>query len=175
MSLLIFFGIIIGFVLGAMLINKIKGVKAHYLDAFHPEAGEAEKLRETGTDFYVVSVLGQARVMSFARLRRGEVLVTNKRIVVGQKVLLGKRYMITHEILLDTAGDEGSQLDKLTGGLYAKGYVSYLAQRQNVSSELDGKKPYLKFIPDSTGSATNIEHLRLYVDAPENLLAAISV
>lgn len=174
MNLLIFFGVIAGFILGAMLINKIKGVKAHYLDEFQAEAGEEITLREPGADFHMVTVLGRAHVMSFARLRRAELLVTNKRIVVGQKVFLGKRLMITHMIWLDSAGGDSAEADKLTGGLYAKGYVNYLAQRRSVTSEMDGKKPFVKLIPDSTGSATNIEHLRLYVDAPEKLLAAIS-
>lgn len=173
MNLMIFFGIIAGSILGAMFINKIKGVKAHYLDEFKPEPGEEVRHREAGADFHMVTNLGRAMVMSFARMRRAEVIVTNQRFVIGQKVFLGKRYMITHVIKLDSAAGDSAEVDKLTGGLYAKGYVIYLALRKNVSTELDGKKPFIKFIPEATGSATNIEHLRLYTDAPEKLFAAI--
>ncbi len=170
----IFLIAIAAFILGAMLINKIKGVKAQYLDAFTPESGEQIVHREAGADFHMVTKLGRAQVMSFARLRRAELILTNRRIVVGQKVLFGKRYMITHVLWLDSGSTVQSELDKMTGGQYSLGYVNYLAKRSAVTSELDGKKPYVKFIPDATASATNIEHLRIYVDAPEKMLAAIT-
>jgi len=174
MSLLIFFGILAGFILGAMLINKIKGVKAHYLDELETEPGEETKHREPSADFHRVTELGRAMVMSFPRLRRAEAIVTNKRVIIGQKVFLGKRYMITHMILLDSAGGDSAELDKLTGGLYAKGYVIYLAHRNNVTLQVDGNAPFIKLVLESTSSAANIEHLRLYVDAPGRIMAAIS-
>ena len=169
----IFLIVVPTFILGAIIFNKIKGVKAHYLDVFAADSGEEVLHREAGADFHMVTKLGRAQVMSFARLRRAELVVTNRRIVVGQKVLFGKRYMITHVIWLDSGATIQSELDKMTGGQYSLGYVNYLAKRAAVTSEIDGKKPYVKFIPDATASATNIEHLRLYVDAPDKLLAAI--
>jgi len=170
----IFLIVVPAFILGAIIFNKIKGVKAHYLDEFKPEPSEEILHREAGADFHMVTKLGRAQVMSFARLRRAELIVTNRRIVVGQKVLFGKRYMITHMFWLDSGSTVQSELDKMTGGQYSLGYVNYLAKRSAVTSEIDGKKPYVKFIPDATASATNIEHLRIYVDEPEKLMAAIT-
>jgi hypothetical protein len=171
---LIFLVAIAVIILGAITINKIKGVKAQYLDAFAADAGEGELHREAGADFHMVTKLGRAQVMSFARLRRAELIVTTRRIVIGQKVLFGKRYMITHVIWLDAAANVQGELDKMTGGQYSLGYVNYLVKRSAATSEIDGKKPYVKFIPEPTASATNIEHLRVYVDAPEKLMAAIA-
>lgn len=170
---LIFLVAIAALILGAIIINKIKGVKAQYLDAFTAETGEVVVHREAGADFHMVTKLGRAQVMSFARLRRAEFIVTNRRIVIGQKVLFGKRYMITHLIWLDPASGVQAELGKMTGGQYTLGYVNYLVTRSAATAELDGKKPYLKLIPEPTASATNIEHLRLYTDTPEKLLAAI--
>lgn len=170
---LIFLIAIAAIILGAIVINKIKGVKAQYLDAFAADAGEEVLHHELGADFHMVTKLGRAQVMSFARLRRTEALVTNRRIVIGQKVLFGKRHMITHMIWLDAAANVQAELDKMTGGQYSQGYMNYLVKRASASREIDGKKPYVKLIPESTASATNIEHLRLYADAPEKILATI--
>ncbi|AFM12333.1 hypothetical protein [Turneriella parva] len=173
-EILIFLCAISAIILGAITINKIKGVKAQYLDAFTAEPGEEVLHREAGADFHMVTRLGRAQVMSFARLRRAELIVTNRRIVIGQKVMFGKRYMITHTIWLEAAANVQTELDKMTGGQYSLGYVNYLVKRSAATAEIDGKKPYVKFVPEPTASATNIEHLRVYVDAPEKLLGAIA-
>lgn len=102
--------------------------------------------------------------MSFARLKRAHAIFTTKRIIIGQKAFLSKKYMITHILYFDTTGHSGKELTEVTGGLYTLGYQVFSFHKEMLSIEKDGNKSYLKLIPVPTASATNIEHMRIYFD-----------
>lgn len=163
-SFLIFLLAIGGIFLVAIVVNKIKGVKAQYIDAWQRDIDEQIRFEDKAADFHPVTILGRAGIMSFARLKRTHAIVTTKRIVIAQKVFLGKRYMITHMLYLNKDVAPADELSKLSGGLYSKGYQVWLTPPDKFTVETDGKKPYLKIIPDNSSSATNIEHCRLYSD-----------
>ncbi len=110
--------------------------------------------------------MGQAALMSFSRLKRTHAILTNKRLIIGQRVFFGVRHMITHMLYLDGNAAPADELNKLSAGLYSKGYQVWLTPRENFSAAMDSKKPYLKIIPDKTESTINIEHCRLYSDQP---------
>ena len=168
-AILAFAGALLAIALIAIVVNKKNGVRAQYLDAWTPEAGERRLLEDPGADFYVVGRMGQARVMSFARRRRTHAVLTNTRIVIAMRALFTKRYMITHIVHLDGDDAPPAELGRLSGGLYTTGLIVVAARPSDMTVEIDGRKPYLRIVPEPTASGAMIEHCRLYSDDPTGL------
>jgi len=156
-------GALIAIVLVAILVNRKRGARAHYLDAWTPEPGEHRLFEDPVADFYVVTRLGQAKVMTFARLRRTHAVLTNTRLVIATKAAMSRRYMITHMVYLSDEAPP-AELAMLSGGLFTTGYHVVSARPSDLTVEADGRKSYLRIIPEATRSGTNIDHCRLYSD-----------
>lgn len=169
-SILIFVGGILALVLLALIFNKIKGVRGRYTDQLELAPGEQISREDDAADFHVVPKFGQAAIMSFGRLKRTHAIVTNRRIVIGQKPLFSKRHLITHMLYFSAEPEVETALGGLTGGLYSLGYTVLQVDRDRILSEMDGKKPYWKIPPSPTTSATNIEHARLYSEQAREAL-----
>lgn len=164
-AFLAFLGALVAIVLVAVVVNRVRGGRAHYLDAWTPEPGERRLLDDPRADFYVVPRLGQARRMSFARLHRSHAVLTDVRIVVATRALLSRRYMITHMIHLAGDGTGPAELGWMSGGLYSTGYIVIAARPSGMTVEDDGgRKAYLRIVPEQTASGAMIEHCRLYSD-----------
>jgi hypothetical protein len=177
-AFLLFLGSLAAIVAVALVVNRVRGGRAHYLDAWTPAPGEHRLLDDPRADFHVVARLGQARRMSFARLRRTHAVLTDVRIVVATRALLSRRYMITHMVHL--AGDGTgpgpgpAELERLSGGLYSTGYIVIAARPSEMTVEDDGGKGYLRIVPEQTASGAMIEHCRLYSDDAAGFLDAAS-
>lgn len=163
-ALLAFIGALAAIVLFAVVVNRVRGGRAHYLDGWSPDPGERRLLEDRRADFYVVPRLGQAKVMSFARMHRSRAVLTDRRLVVATRALLSRRYMITHMVYLDGAADPPAELGQLSGGLYSVGYSVMAADPAEMTVAQDGAKAYLRIVPRPTASGTNVEHCRLYSD-----------
>jgi hypothetical protein len=163
-AFLAFLGALVAIVVVAIVVNRVRGATAHYLDAWTPEPGEDRLVEDPAADFAVVGTMGQAKKMSFARLRRTHAVMTSTRIVIATRALASRRYMITHMVHL--AGDESppEELGKLDGGLTTTGYVVIAAHPSGMTLEKDGDKRYVRIVPEPTASAKMIEHCRLYSD-----------
>lgn len=163
-ALLAFVGALAAIVLFAVVVTRVRGGRAHYLEDWSPDPGERVLVEDRRADFYVVPRLGQAKVMSFARMHRSRAVLTDRRLVVATRALLSRRYMITHMIFLDGAADPPAELGRLSGGLYSVGYQVMSAGPARMTVEEDGAKTYLRIVPEPTASGTNVEHCRLYSD-----------
>ncbi len=164
-AVLAFVGALVAIVLLAVVVNRVRGVRARYLDAWEPEPGERRLLEDPAADFYVVPRLGQAKVMSFARMRRTHAVLTDERLVIATRALLSKKYMITDVILLGSErGDGAAELGHMSGGLFSTGYTVMAADPSDMTVEDGGGTAYLRIVPRPTASATNVEHCRLYSD-----------
>ncbi len=171
-AVLAFVGALVAIVLVAIVVNRVRGSRAHYLDAWSPDPGERRLREDPAADYYVVPRLGQAKVMSFARLRRTHAVLTDRRFVIATRALLSRRYMITHMVHLSGADDAPAELGQMSGGLYTTGYSVLSARASDMTVERDGDKPYLKIVPEPTAAATNIAHCRLYSDDAAGFLDA---
>lgn len=169
-GLLIFLGCLAAIALVAVTVNRARGIRATYLDAWTPEPGETVRFDDPRADFHVVPRLGQARVMTFARVHRSRAILTDRRLLVGARPLASRRHMLTHVVLLPGASSE--DLARLTGGQFRTGYVTYAARPEGMTDETDGDKTLVRIVPDSTTSSTNVEHCRLYTDRVEEFLTA---
>ena len=161
-ALLAFLGALVALVVVAAVVNRMRGIRAQYVEDWQPAAGDDRLLDDPGADFYVVPKLGQAKVMTFARQGRAHAVLSDTRIVIGQRALLSRRHMITHILLLKPDAADAGELDRMTGGQYTKGYVVMETSRDRMTVEADGAKTYLRIVPAPTASATNVSHCRLY-------------
>lgn len=175
-AFLLFLGSLAAIVAVALVVNRVRGGRAHYLDTWTPEPGEHRLLDDPRADFHVVARLGQARRMSFARPHRSHAVLTDVRIVVATRALLSRRYMITHMVHLagDGAGPGPAELERLSGGLHSTGYIVIAARPSEMTVEDDGGKGYLRIVPEQTASGAMIEHCRLYSDDAAGFLDAAS-
>ena len=135
-SLLIFAGALAAMLLMAVIINKISGAKAHYMDQLVLMPGEIKITEDREADFHVVTSLGKAAYMSFARPRRTHVVLTDCRMVIASKVLFGGRYMITHMLYFTRDKAPAVELDKVSGGLYSRGYLIMQTDRSTMTAEM---------------------------------------
>ncbi|MFN8224623.1 MAG: hypothetical protein U0R50_15400 [Gaiellales bacterium] len=169
LSLLIFLGALVAIAAVAIIVNRVKGVRAQYLEAWSPAPGERRVFDDPTADFYVIPSMGQAKVMSFARRRRTHAVLTDARLLIGTKPLMSRRHMITHVVQLADNDEAQDELDRLTGGQFTKGFVTYAARAERMTVETDGRKTYVRIVPEPTASAFNVEHCRLYTDMADEL------
>ncbi len=127
MAFLYFIAALLGIVLVAVVVNRVTGTKATYLDALVLEPGERELWRDVGADFATLPRLGQAAVMAYPRLRRHTVVWTDRRIIVAQQVLLSAKRMLTHQIFFESQSSDGAAREAATGfagGFYGRGFTT---------------------------------------------------
>jgi hypothetical protein len=155
-SLAIFVAACGGIALIGFIVSKLTGARAFYLEDWAFEPGETTLWRDDASDTYLIPRYGQAKFMSFARPRRGFVVVTNQRILAGQRPLFGKKRMVQYVLILSP--DEQSQ--KLDGGLFTRGYQT-IALCSTIEAHADEKKPYVDL---TAMGATNLERIRIFTD-----------
>ncbi len=127
MTFLYFIAALGGIVLVAIVVNRLTGTRASYLDALALDAGERELWRDAAADFATLPRLGQAAVMSYPRLRRHTVVWTDRRVIVAQQVLLSSKRMLTHRLFFAAqASDAGAAqaAAAFAGGFYGRGFTT---------------------------------------------------
>ena len=169
----LFAAFLLALIAGAWLFTRLKGIQAQYTETFALGPEEKTLLEDLAADFYAVPALGQAAFMSFARMGRAHVLLTNRRIIIGQKVLFGKKHMVTDVIHWAPNPGVRDEFDKMSGGLFTRGYTSRLGAPDKTSVEMDGKKPYLRIILSDVASSANVDHCRLYTESAAEARAKI--
>jgi hypothetical protein len=166
MSFLIFLGALVGLVGIAVTVNTVRGVRAHYLDDWRPEEGERTLFRDEEADTVIVCV-NRATFVSYARPRRGIVIVTNKRILAGTRVLFGRKRMLEYVMYTGSAPDEYSAM--IDGGLFTVGYRTLVFLPDAIERVTSGKKPYVELKPSpSERSSINIDFIRIYTDRAQS-------
>ena len=162
MTLLIFLGLLAFMVVLAVVVNRLRGTRAHYLDDWQPEAGERILFRDDKADTFVMPV-NRARYGSYARLRRGTVIVTDRRILAGARILFGRKRMLQYMIYPGAA--PGGWSAKLDGGLFTRGYETLAVMPGIAERVLDEARPYVVLKPaPGVRSSTNVDFIRIYTD-----------
>ena len=162
MSLLIFLGVLVGLVALAVVVNRLRGVRAHYLEDWQPDTGETILFRDDEADTFVVPV-NRARYGWYPRLRRGTVIVTDRRILAGAKTLFGGKRMLQFMLYPGAAPDGWSA--RLDGGAFTRGYRTLAFVPGRIERVADGTRPYLVLKPSpDERSSTNVDFIRIYSD-----------
>ena len=162
MSALVFLGVA-GFVALALGVSRITGARCHYIEDWKPDEGEHVLFEDREADVYLVPELGQARFTSYARLRRGFALVTNRGIVAGQRALFSRKSMIQYMIYSGQAPGQDSQA--LGGGQLTRGYQTLVLEPGAIQWTTEGSKPFVELTPSpAVRSSFNLQAIRIYTD-----------
>ena len=156
MSFVIFLGALAAIVLVAVVVSRIIGARAQYLDAWKPEEGEHIRFEDRRATIDVDPQVGRGE-----RYVRSFVVVTDRRIVAGSRALFGKRLMILFMMYVGRA--PGEEADSLHGGLLTRGYRT-LVLEPAVRRVLEGRRPHVELTPAPAKSSLNLETIRIYTD-----------
>jgi hypothetical protein len=168
-SVLIFLGALLGLIAVAYTVNRLRGVHAHYIDDWQPDEGEHVLFHDPEADTFIVG-LNRARYVSYARPRRGAVIVTDKRILAGTKTLFGRKKMLQYMMYGGSAPDGYSGM--IDGGLFTRGYQTLVFLPDAIERVVDGKRPYVVLRPSpSEQSSINIDSIRIYTDRADSFPA----
>jgi hypothetical protein len=162
MSLACFLGV--GLVVLALL--RAGAAKAQYVESFALDDGERVLWLDASSDAYPV-LTSRAVFPSFRRLHRGAVLVTNRRIVVGAKVLFGERHLIRH-VLYPADRPFPEDANRVGGGSWARGYATLVFDRAAVETMRAGDRSFIDLrLSTAAASSTNIDWFRIYSASAE--------
>lgn len=163
MAVLAFVGALLGIIAAGWIVSKITGSKAHFMEDWQYDPEERVLWTDNEADAYLVPRHGRAMITSYARPRRGAVVVTTSRILAGTKPLFGKKKMLQYMLL--PAGTNSEAANSLHGGLLTIGYQTFLYLPESLQIHSSEKKPFveLKPVPD-VKSSTNIESIRIFTD-----------
>lgn len=178
MAFVYFLGALLTIVAVAVVVNRLTGTTAHYLETFQLEPGELEQWRDAGADFAIRPELGQALVMSFPRLRRHTIVWTNQRVLVAQKALFSSRRMLTHQLVFERAGGDAaasakSAAERFAGGFYGRGFQSIQA-RDHSFGEVGGNPCVIIKPTDASAAASNLAEMYLFSDRLAELTRALA-
>lgn len=174
MAFVYFLAALVGIVVFALVINRLTGTKASYLETLQLEPAERELWRDARADFATLPRLGQALVTSYPRRGRHTVVWTDRRVIVAQQVLFSKRRMLTHQIVLDaaTSPDARKAATQFGGGFYGRGFATIEAAARSFVAV--NKRDCLKILPtESSAAALNLAEAYIFSDRLAELRAAV--
>jgi hypothetical protein len=151
-----------GIVLIGWIVSKVTGSRAFFIEDWKFNDGETVLWRDDQSDTYLIPELGQSVVMSYARLHRGAVVVTNQRILVGSLPLFGKKHMVQYVLYPTKVND---QSDRLDGGLLTTGYQTIVFDPGTLDVQTKETKTYVDLTPSKReASSTNLQTIRIFTD-----------
>jgi hypothetical protein len=137
-------------------VGRITGARAHFLENWEFLPGETVLWRDDRADVMEVPRWGGAMIMSPALTRRWAVAVTDRRVILANRSLTGKR-MVMHVLWIGASPDADSR--KLGGGLLTRGYKTMAVER---GLGVDDSR-YVAFRPAGTeASSFNVKEIRVY-------------
>jgi hypothetical protein len=172
-SLLIFLGVLVGIVGVAVVVNKVTGTQAQYLEDLQLAPGEQQLLQLDGTDFFVIDNGPQPLVRSFLKLKRHRLVLTHQRLLVGQLPLGGSKHLIEKVLLFSRQAPGAAGLERVDGGFYGGGFSVYLVSPGGFGPGPGGEPGELAVVAERTPSSANVTSFRLFVDPPEALVEAL--
>ncbi len=165
-ALLFFLAACAGIVLVAWIVGKVNGSRAWMLEDWKFSDGETIIWRDDAADVGMIPIAGQAAVMRPVRVHRWCVVVTDRRIIMGNKTLRSGKHVVKYVLYPGAA--PGADSKRLDGGLFKTGFETLVIQPDFMEAHLDEKHPYveLKPAPDER-SSVNLAEVRIYTDLIE--------
>ncbi len=157
-AILIFIAFMVGMVAFAVIRAKISGVRALMLEDWKPDEGETVIFEDRKVRLLLTHRMGRADERPGAF-----VVVTNRRLLAGQRPLFGGGSMVTHMLYAGRA--RGTDADSIGGGLFRRGYQTLVAELEAVERMVEARKPYVELkLAASAVSSFNLEAFRIYTD-----------
>ena len=178
MSLIVFTGGLLGIVVLALVVNRVTGTRASYIDELRLEADENEIWRDSGADVAAVPRRGRALLMSFPRLRAHTVVWTNRRVIISRKALFSQRRMITRHLYFQhEAGAEAlAAAGQALGGFFGRGFETIIVASSEFS-RADGKSCVMIKPTEACAARFNLDEVRIFTDRmaePEARLSLVT-
>lgn len=177
MAFLYFLAVLLGIVAVAMVVNRVTGTHASYLEALQLEPGERERWRDTAADFATLPRFGQAAVMSFPRRRRHVAVWTTRRLIVAQRALGSAKHLITHQVVFEASAapelDPARQAAReFGGGFYGRGFETLLAA-SHARARVNDKECVRLVLTADSSATSNVIEAYLFSDRLAELYAAL--
>ncbi|MES1176194.1 MAG: hypothetical protein ABUL62_17870 [Myxococcales bacterium] len=160
MVFLYFIAALAGIVVFAIVVNRLTGTKASYLESLALDADERELWRDSEADFATLPRFGQAMAMSFPRLGRHTAVWTDERVIIAQRALGSERHLITHQIFFDggpAAAAAREAASKFGAGFYGRGFETLLAAKHELTTVNERACVRLVLGADSSAASNLIE------------------
>jgi hypothetical protein len=158
-SIIIFLGVLAAIALGGWIVSKITGSRAWFIETWPYDAGETIVWREDRADVVTVPKFGQAVSMRPIRAHRWSAVVTNRRVLLGNKTFTGKQ-MVKYVLWPGPAPDDHSK--RADGGLFTVGYSTVVI----APGGLTVHDAYVALTPlASEPSSVNLSEIRIYTDS----------
>ena len=128
--------------------------------------GETTIWRDDSADVGMIPKAVKAAVTRPPRVHRWSVVVTNQRIITGNKTLRSGKHMVKYVLYPGAA--PGGDSKRLDGRLFTTGYETLVIQPDVMMPHVDQKHPYIELrpAPDET-SSVNLSEVRIYTDLIE--------
>ena len=140
------------------IVSRITGARTSLLENWVFEPGETVVCRDDRADVMVVPRWGGALVMTPIRTHRWAVVATDRRVILANRSLTGKR-VVMYVLWFGTSPDAESRT--LDGGLLTRGYVSMAVEREAVTEAAR----YVAFRPvGAEAGSFNVKEMRVYSD-----------
>lgn len=91
-SLLLFAAACLAIALVGWTISRITGARAHFLESWAFEDGEAVTWRDDGAEFALLPLVGPQQ--GIMRLHRWAVVATDRRVIVANRTLTSRRMVM---------------------------------------------------------------------------------
>jgi hypothetical protein len=160
---LLFIGALAGIVLLAFVVSRITGARPLYLDTWTPDPGERILFDDRKVRIVTVLVPIAGRREQVIIHPRGFVLVTDRRIVAGQRPLFSKRFLI--EYMIYTGHAPGADVQGFGAGVLSRGYASYVVVPGMIRRVANVESPFVELTPspEYRGSA-GLVAIRIHTD-----------
>jgi hypothetical protein len=145
-----------GLALLALIVSRITGARAYFLENWEFLPGETVVWRDDHTDVMEVPRVGGATFMRPIRMRRWSVVQTDRRVILANRSFTGKR-MVMYVLWFGASPDPNSR--KLGGGLLTRGYIA-MAVAPGV---WEADRDYVAYRPvRAEASSLNVLEIRVY-------------
>lgn len=140
------------------------GGRAHHLETWAFDEGEAVVWRDDRADVYPVPAMARPAIIRPLRLHRARVLVTTRRILVATGELFTGRQRVTYVIYIGAA--PGSEDTGTFGGELKTGYRTLVVEQGGFGIRTgEPPSPYVALKPDrAVLSSFNCAEFRIYTE-----------
>lgn len=158
-ALLLFVAACLAMVLVGWLVSRRTGAHAYFLENWTLEDGETITWRDDRVHVVILTLVSPLRAP--LRLRRWSALVTDRRILLANRTLTGKRMVI---YVLCPGAPPDAESKGLGGGLLTRGYVTLAVRPDFIERRLVGTpRAHVALKPVVTeASSFNIGEIHIY-------------
>jgi hypothetical protein len=150
-------------VLGGWAFMRRSGGRAFFIDDWVFAPDERVLWRDDQADAVLIPERRQAHLVTFPRLRRTTIIVTNRRIIIGTKALLSARRLVL--FVLTSRPPADGQSRQLDGGLFSVGYRALVFDAPGLERHLADPHPFVDLpVSRAESSSVNLRAVRLFTD-----------